>query len=228
MNRKILVVEDDPSALRLVGYTLEQEGYQVITASDGLEGVRKARDEHPDLIILDIMLPGLDGYEVCQQLRKEPETAKLPILILSAKAREIDKDTGLKIGADDYLTKPADPSTIVAKVKALLASRLDVGAGKAIPMLTVTALAGGKMKEAIQAKSTDPEVLFRLIPYSSKPNQWKIILGKEKEGDQIVESEGVRILLLSPKVVSMLEGMVIDYQETSQGGGLTISKIAPE
>ncbi len=105
MNRKILVVEDDPSALRLVGYTLEQEGYQVITASDGLEGVRKARDEHPDLIILDVMLPGLDGYEVCQQLRKKPETANLPILMLTAKAREMDKDTGLKVGADDYLAK---------------------------------------------------------------------------------------------------------------------------
>ena len=228
MNRKILVVEDDPSALRLVGYTLEQEGYQVITASDGLEGVRKARDEHPDLIILDIMLPGLDGYEVCQQLRKEPETAKLPILMLSAKAREIDKATGLKIGADDYLTKPADPSTIVAKVKALLTSRLDVGAEKAILKLTVTALAGRKIKEAIQAKMTDPEMSFRLIPYPSKPNQWKMVLDKEEEGDQIVESEGVKILLLSPEVVPMLEGMVIDCQETSQGGGLTISKIAPE
>ncbi len=122
MNRKILVIEDDPNALRLVEYTLEQEGYKVITASDGLEGLRKAQNEHPDLIILDIMLPGLDGYEVCQQLRQKPETAKLPILMLSAKAREIDKDTGLKIGADDYLAKPADPSMIVAKVRTLLAS----------------------------------------------------------------------------------------------------------
>ncbi len=246
MNRKILVIEDDPSALRLVGYTLEQEGYQVITASDGLEGVRKARDEHPDLIILDIMLPGLDGYEVCQQLRKEPETAKLPILMLSAKAREIDKDTGLKIGADDYLTKPADPSTIVAKVKdllpssladsstivdkvkALFDSSLDDEAGKAILMLTVTALARGKLKEAIQAKMTDPEVGFRLIPHPSRPNQLKMVFDKEKEGDQVVESEGVKILFLGPEVVPMLEGMVIDYQETSQGGGFTISKIAPK
>ncbi len=246
MNRKILVIEDDPSALRLVGYALEPEGYQVITASDGLEGVRKARDEYPDLIILDIMLPGLDGYEVCQQLRKKPETAKLHILMLSAKAREIDKETGLKIGADDYLAKPADPSTIVAKVKALLPSSLadsstivdkvkalfdsslDVGAGKAILKLTVTALARGKMKEAIQAKTTDPEVSFRLIPHPSEPNQWKMGLDKEKEGDQVVESEGVKILLLSPEVIPMVEGLVIDYQETSQGGGFTISKIAPK
>lgn len=228
MNRRILVIEDDPSALRLVGYALEPEGYQVITASDGLEGVRKARDEHPDLIILDIMLPGLDGYEVCQQLRKEPETAKLHILMLSAKARKIDKDTGLKIGADAYLAKPADPSTIVAKVKALLASRLDVGAGKTILMLTVTALAGGKMKEALQAETTDSKMGFRLIPYPSRPDKLKMVLDKEKEGDQVVESEGVKILLLSPEVAPMLEGMVFDYQETSQGGGFALSKIAPE
>lgn len=122
MNERILVIEDDPNALRLVEYTLGQEGYQVITAADGLEGLKKAREEHPDLIILDIMLPGLDGYEVCQQLRQEPKTIKLPILMLSAKAREIDKATGLKVGADDYLTKPADPAMIVAKVKTLLAS----------------------------------------------------------------------------------------------------------
>ncbi len=122
MNEKILVIEDDPNALRLVEYKLGQEGYQVITAADGLEGLKKAREEHPDLIILDIMLPGLDGYEVCQRLRQEPKTIKLPILMLSAKARGIDKATGLKVGADDYLTKPADPAMVVAKVKTLLAS----------------------------------------------------------------------------------------------------------
>ena len=121
MNEKILVIEDDPSALKLVEYTLEQEGYQVISAKDGLEGIKKARDEHPGLIILDIMLPGLDGYDLCQQLRQKPETSLLPILMLSAKARQDDKDIGLRMGADDYLTKPADPSIILAKVNALLA-----------------------------------------------------------------------------------------------------------
>ena len=120
INKKILVIEDNPSALRLTVYTLEKKGCQVITASDGLGGLRKARDEHPDLIILDIMLPGLDGYEVCRQLRQKPETATLPILLLSAKAHQDDKDIGLRVGANDYLTKPVDPSTIVAKVETLL------------------------------------------------------------------------------------------------------------
>jgi len=121
MNEKILVIEDDPSALRFIEYTLKLEGYQVLSAKDGLEGIKKARDEHPSLIVLDIMLPGLDGYALCQQLRQKPETSLLPILMLSAKARQEDKDIGLRMGADDYLTKPADPVVIIAKVKALLA-----------------------------------------------------------------------------------------------------------
>lgn len=121
MNEKILVIEDDPNALRFIEYTLEQEGYQVLSAKDGLEGIKKARDEHPSLIVLDIMLPGLDGYALCQQLRQKPETSLFPILMLSAKARQDDKDIGLRMGADDYLAKPADPSVILAKVKTLLA-----------------------------------------------------------------------------------------------------------
>ena len=121
MNKKILVVEDDPIALRFARYTLLQEGYQVITAPNGLEGLRKAQTENPDLIILDIMLPGIDGFEICHRLRAEPETARIPILMLTAKAQEADRQTGLKVGADDYLTKPALPSEIVRRVQALLA-----------------------------------------------------------------------------------------------------------
>ena len=120
MSKRILVIEDDPNTSMFVQYTLEQEGYQVVVAKDGLEGLKKAEDEHPDLIILDVMLPGLDGYEVCSRLRLKPETTNLPILMFSAKARQDDKDAGLRVGADDYLAKPADPSEIRAKVAALL------------------------------------------------------------------------------------------------------------
>jgi len=123
MGKRILVVEDDPGAIRLVSYTLEQEGYEVITALNGLEGLKKARADKPDLLILDVMLPGLDGFEVCRRLRADDETAGLPILMLSAKAQEIDKTTGLKIGADDYLAKPADPADILDRVSNLLARK---------------------------------------------------------------------------------------------------------
>jgi len=123
INKKILVIEDDPIGLRLIQYTLQHEGYQVLSALNGREGLRKANEENPDLVILDVMLPGIDGFEVCYRLRAESQTAQLPILMLSAKAQDTDKTTGLKVGADDYLTKPASPSEIVKRVGTLLAQR---------------------------------------------------------------------------------------------------------
>ena len=120
MNKKILVIEDDPSTLRLIKYTLQQEGYEVLTVPNGLEGLRKARSEQPDLVILDVMLPGIDGFEVCHRLRAESQTAKLPILMISGKTRGIDKATGLKTGADDYVTKPWHRPELVAKIAAML------------------------------------------------------------------------------------------------------------
>ena len=123
MPERILIIEDDRSTARLTEYTLQQVGYEVGIASDGFEGLRKALGEHPDLIILDVMLPGLDGYEICHRLRQKAETANLPILMISAKARKDDKDVGLQVGADEYLTKPVDPSEILARVQALLADK---------------------------------------------------------------------------------------------------------
>jgi DNA-binding response OmpR family regulator len=120
MSNKILVIEDDPATSRLVDYSLRHHGYQVITAANGLEGVRKAHTEAPELVILDVMLPGIDGYEICHRLRADPETAEICIMMFSAKAQDVDKDTGIKVGADDYLTKPASPAEIVARVERLL------------------------------------------------------------------------------------------------------------
>ena len=123
MPKKILIIEDDRSAARLAQYTIQQAGYDVVIAYDGYEGLEKTLHEHPDLIILDIMLPGLDGYEVCHRLRAEPETITLPILMISAKAREEDRNIGLKVGADDYLAKPVEPSLMLAKIEELLSKK---------------------------------------------------------------------------------------------------------
>jgi len=122
-NKKILVTEDDPGSLRLMVYTLEHRGYQVLTATNGLEGLRKAIKEKPDLIVLDVMLPGMDGFEVCHRLRTESQTAQLPILMLSVKGQEIDKVTGLKVGADEYVTKPWERSELLAKIATMLEGR---------------------------------------------------------------------------------------------------------
>jgi DNA-binding response OmpR family regulator len=120
MAKKILIIEADPTALRLTEYTLKQRGHQVLTTSNGLEGIITAQKEAPDLIILDVMLPGIDGYEVCKRLRGGSQTAEIPILIISGKTREEDIAIGFKAGANDYLPKPATPSTIISRVERLL------------------------------------------------------------------------------------------------------------
>ncbi len=121
--KRILIVEDDPSVLRATSFILEKEGYEVLTAVDGLEGLRKAKEENPDLLILDVMLPGIDGFEICHSLRAESQTAQLPILMFSAKGQETDKATGLKVGADEYLTKPVDREVLISKVATWLSAR---------------------------------------------------------------------------------------------------------
>lgn len=120
MAKRILVVDDDPTALRLIGYSLQQEGYDVITASSGSDGLSQARKLGPDLVVLDIMMPDLDGFEVCRRLRADPATSRLPIVMLTAKGQVSDRVAGFRAGADDYVVKPADPSELVARVGALL------------------------------------------------------------------------------------------------------------
>lgn len=120
MARKILVVDDEAILVETIAYNLEQAGYRVVTAADGSSALDAARSETPDLIILDVMLPGMDGLEVCRQLRKENGTATTPIVMLTAKSDEIDKVVGLEVGADDYVTKPFGRRELLARVRALL------------------------------------------------------------------------------------------------------------
>ncbi|HXG46345.1 MAG TPA: response regulator, partial [Methylomirabilota bacterium] len=120
MKAKILVVDDEPDALELIEFNLKGAGYDVITASDGEEALKRARDVLPDLIILDVMLPEVDGMEVCKILRRDQRTSAVPIIMLTAKAAEIDRVLGLELGADDYVTKPFSPRELVARVRAVL------------------------------------------------------------------------------------------------------------
>ena len=118
--RKILVIEDERDILDLVRHYLEKEGFRTRTVADGAGGLAAARQERPDLIVLDLMLPGMDGLELCKKLRADPATAITPVIMLTAKADETDRIVGLELGADDYLTKPFSPKELVARVKALL------------------------------------------------------------------------------------------------------------
>ncbi len=119
-NKTILIIEDQKDLADLVQRRLTQEGFDVIAATDGISGLRIAREHRPDLVVLDINMPGLDGLQVCQQLRSEPRHAQLPILILSARASAADRVVGLELGADDYLVKPFLPRELVARVHAIL------------------------------------------------------------------------------------------------------------
>lgn len=117
MDRKILIVDDEKNIVEIIAFNLKKEGYQVIKAADGEEGLQKALEEDPDLILLDIMMPKMDGYEVCKKIREKKNT---PIIMLTARAEEVDKVLGLELGADDYVTKPFGVRELMARVKANL------------------------------------------------------------------------------------------------------------
>ncbi|TAK97002.1 MAG: response regulator transcription factor [Verrucomicrobia bacterium] len=120
MKQKILIVDDEPETVELVEFNLKQAGYDVATATDGEEALVKAKAQLPALVVLDLMLPEIDGMEVCKLLRRDPNTAGVPIIMLTAKAGEIDRVLGLELGADDYLTKPFSPRELVLRVKKIL------------------------------------------------------------------------------------------------------------
>jgi len=120
MPAKILLVDDDIDTLRLVGLLLQKQGYQVVAASNGHQALSMAQSEKPDLVLLDIMMPEIDGYEVCRRLRANSSTSSLPIIMFTAKSSVDDKVTGFEVGADDYLTKPTQPRELVAHIKAVL------------------------------------------------------------------------------------------------------------
>lgn len=120
MKPKILVVDDEPDALEVLGYKLREAGCTPTFATDGAKALAAVRNERPDLIVLDLMLPEIDGLEVCKILRRDPATVSIPILMLTAKAAEMDRVIGLELGADDYVTKPYSPRELVLRIRKLL------------------------------------------------------------------------------------------------------------
>jgi phosphate regulon transcriptional regulator PhoB len=131
--QKILVVEDEPDIRKLVQYNLSQERFRVLEAEDGEQALKIVQRDKPHLLILDLMLPGLSGIELCRILRDRNDTARLPILMLTAKAGETDRVLGLEMGADDYLTKPFSPRELVARVRAILRRAASAAQTEALP-----------------------------------------------------------------------------------------------
>lgn len=120
MKETILIVEDEKDIVKMLDYNLKKEGYRTLVAHDGEDAIDAANTRHPDLILLDLMLPGVDGLEVCKELKLERKTASIPVIMLTAKAQESDKIVGLELGADDYVIKPFSPRELIARIKAVL------------------------------------------------------------------------------------------------------------
>src|SRR6266481_7333343 len=120
MPSRVLIVEDEPDISDLLAFHLGREGYEVFRSRTGVEALQHVRARTPDLVLLDLMLPGMDGLDVCRRLRQDPSTATLPIVMLTAKGEEVDRVLGLELGADDYIVKPFSPKEVVARVRAVL------------------------------------------------------------------------------------------------------------
>jgi pilus assembly protein CpaE len=179
MAEKILIVDDDPDTLRLVGLMLERQGYQITAANNGELGLAQALEVIPDLILLDLMMPGMDGYEVTRRLRSNAATQSIPILMFTAKTQLDDKVVGFEAGADDYLTKPTHPSELQAHVRTLLArSSISVSAASALPqeqhgyIIGVISARGGlgvssvavNLAAALHSRSQADVILAELVP----------------------------------------------------------------
>jgi two-component system phosphate regulon response regulator PhoB len=158
----ILIVEDEPDVLELLVFNLQKAGYKTATARDGLTGLERARDLLPAVVVLDLMLPGLEGTEVCKRLKADPKTAHISILMLTAKAEEVDRILGLELGADDYVTKPFSPRELVLRVKKLI----ERGQTQPVEVLKADAIVVDLAKHAVTVKGKPVELTateFRLL-----------------------------------------------------------------
>ena len=117
---KVLVVDDEEYIQHILNFSFGAEGYEVITAADGEEAVTMARSEKPDIIVLDIMMPKMDGYEACKQIKTDPQTQNIPVILLTAKGREVDRKLGAEAGADDYVVKPFSPGRLIERVEGFI------------------------------------------------------------------------------------------------------------
>jgi two-component system, OmpR family, alkaline phosphatase synthesis response regulator PhoP len=123
--KKILIVEDEIDIVELVSYTLKKEGFSVASCLTGTEAIEKVKEIIPDLVVLDLMLPGMDGFEICRQMKFDTTTRNIPIIMLTAKSEESDIVTGLELGADDYVTKPFSPKILVARIRSVLRNKVN-------------------------------------------------------------------------------------------------------
>lgn len=219
---KILVIEDEGDILDLITLNLTREGFQVLGAATGEEGLELARGETPDLVVLDLMLPGIDGLQVCRALRADPRTRAVPVLILTARGEEADVVAGLETGADDYVTKPFSPKVLVARIRSVLRRRAEAP-GDEGDVLRVRDLVIHPGRHAVLAGERPIDLTateFRLLHFLARRPGWvftrnQIVQAVRGDGYPVTErSVDVQIYGLRRKL-----GAADDYVETVRGVG---------
>jgi two-component system phosphate regulon response regulator PhoB len=221
MSDSILIVDDEQDVVDLLAYNLQRAGYKTITARDGRVALQKARDEFPALVILDLMLPQMDGTEVCKQLKADSKTAGIPILMLTAKGEEVDRVVGLELGADDYVTKPFSPREIALRIKKILGrSRTTTAPSEVIrfgELVVDTAKHEASLKgKPIELTATEFKLLAMLMERRGRVQTRDRLLTDVwgYEGDVDTRTVDTHVRRLREKL-----GKASDYIETVRGVG---------
>ncbi len=221
----ILIVEDDADIVEMIGYNLKKEGYRVASVLDGERAVYSAKRDKPDLIILDLMLPGMDGLEVCRALRKNELTAHIPIIMLTAKSQEADKVVGLELGADDYMTKPFSPRELIARIKAVL-RRGDAPLAKKIVKAGDIVIDSLKYKVTVSGKAISLTATeFKLLEFMARSPG--IVLSRDKILDNVFGYEASiydRTVDAHMKSLRKKLGKARNYIETIRGAGYSFKE----
>jgi two-component system phosphate regulon response regulator PhoB len=224
--RKILIVEDDRDIAEMVEYNLREEGYTTISALNGEEGVNLAGSEQPDLVILDIMLPVMDGFEVCRALKSDDKTARIPVIILSAKSQETDKVVGLELGADDYVTKPFSPRELIARIRAILRRGAEQQASSIVEKGDIIIDSARHKVSVCGEKVTLTTTEFKLLEYMArKPG---VVMSRYQILDAVSGDDAVvcdRTVDAHVKSLRRKLGTAKDYIETVRGAGYRFKEV---
>lgn len=228
MARKtILVVDDEEDILQLVEYNLTREGYVVACVTSGEDAIIRAKSDQPDLILLDLMLPGVDGLEVCRILRTDPSTLKIPIVMLTAKGEEADVVTGLQLGADDYITKPFSPRVLIARIKAVLRRGTAEAAGDQ-DFINIHGISIDPGRHSVNANGRIVDLTlteFRILHCLARRPGWvftryQLVDASRGEDTEVTDrSVDVHIVSLRRKL-----GAVGEYVETVRGVGYRLKE----